>query len=65
VERKGVQDNIPTVRADLERGGMPTVYIRPSLSLQLAQSSKPFVGSSSQADHLMRNVAMDDSIGGS
>ena len=23
------------------------------------------VGSSSQADHLMRNVAMDDSIGGS
>ena len=33
--------------------------------LKLRNTQKPIVGSSSRANYLMRNAAMDDSIGGS
>ena len=45
--------------------GIASVIVTVRWTLFTSRGCVMYVGSSSQADHLMRNAAMDDSIGGS
>ena len=62
--------NAKAKRPMVARAGVPQVGMLKLLVLELAWlklrgMEKPIVGSSSRANYLMRNAAMDDSIGGS
>ena len=53
------------LRAGVPQVGMLKLLVLELAWLKLCSMEKPIVGSSSRANYLMRNAAMDDSIGGS